>query len=280
VSVLKTRIIFGIALLSFAIGMLTLDHKTSASFGFGVLATIGLFFGMREIHRMLETIAPIPWKLPAQVAAVALVGAHLAQQERALAPGVPLDVIVIVGFLVAFLGGMLWRLPTREVLLGIALQTFAAAYILGLGTFVLRVRYLPEIGPAALLYLILASKGTDMFAFFTGRFLGKTKLIPWISPGKTVAGFVGGLLGAVGISLAFVRWSPLSGVFGWAGAVPMGIIIGLSSVVGDLVESLIKRGAAVKDSGGLVPEFGGVLDIIDCILYVAPILYLAMTILR
>jgi phosphatidate cytidylyltransferase len=132
-----------------------------------------------------------------------------------------------------------------------------------------------NIGYAAILYLVLAAKGTDMFAFFAGRFLGKRKLIPWISPGKTWAGGVGGLAGCVGITYAFLTYSDLGRVFNWRAALPLGIIVGLSAMAGDLVESLLKRSTAVKDSGGLVPEFGGVLDIIDCILFAAPTIYVA-----
>jgi phosphatidate cytidylyltransferase len=115
-----------------------------------------------------------------------------------------------------------------------------------------------------------------MFAFFTGRFLGKRKLIPWISPGKTWAGGLGGLAGAVLITAAFARWSSLGQVIGWSAVLPVGILMGASATAGDLVESLLKRSSAVKDSGGLVPEFGGVLDIIDCILFVAPTIYLTV----
>ena len=133
-----------------------------------------------------------------------------------------------------------------------------------------------SVGYAAVLYMVLVAKGTDMFAFFTGRFLGKRKMIPWISPGKTWAGGVGGVAGAVLITAAFVQWSSLGRIFGWSMVVPLGILMAVVASAGDLVESLVKRSAAVKDSGGLVPEFGGVLDIIDCILFAAPAVYFAV----
>jgi phosphatidate cytidylyltransferase len=113
-----------------------------------------------------------------------------------------------------------------------------------------------------------------VFAFFTGRFLGKRKLIPKVSPGKTWAGAVGGLLGCVAITCLFSVCSDLGRVFPWTLAPVWGILVGISAQAGDLVESLLKRCAQVKDAGRLVPEFGGVLDIIDSILFCAPVIYL------
>src|SRR5690606_24094247 len=122
----------------------------------------------------------------------------------------------------------------------------------------MRVRYLdellpaalrleaPDVGAAALLFAILAAKGTDIVAFFTGRALGRRKLIPHISPGKTVAGGVGALVAGAVITAAFALLTDLRVVFPWWACAPLGILIGVTAMVGDLVESLIKRSTAVK----------------------------------
>jgi phosphatidate cytidylyltransferase len=281
-AVLFRRILFGAILLVISCGLLYLDWVTRRSFGIGAMVAYSMVFGLRELYRMLETIAPVPWKLPAYVTGFLVVAAQVAQHEF---PGVvrfqgSLGDALIVAFVLVFLAAQLRFEPTRERLLSIVLLLFGVLYVMVLGSYVLKVRYLDDlglganVGYAAILYLVLAAKGTDMFAFFSGRYLGRRKLIPWISPGKTWAGAVGGLLGAVFITVSFALYSDLSRVTDWRAAVPSGIIMGLSSMIGDLVESLIKRSSAVKDSGGLVPEFGGVLDIIDSILFVAPTIYL------
>jgi len=114
-------------------------------------------------------------------------------------------------------------------------------------------------------------KFTDIGAFFGGRAFGKTKLIPWLSPGKTWEGLIFGLLTAGIIGAVSARWlpnvHPIKG-FGF------GVIIGGIGQLGDLLESLMKRDAEVKDSGKLVPGFGGILDIIDSPLVAAPFAYL------
>ena len=111
----------------------------------------------------------------------------------------------------------------------------------------------------------------DTGAYFTGKKLGKQKLSPNISPGKTVEGTIGGLVVSVIAAYIFniLFSSPLS--FGWV--IIFGISIGLAAVFGDLVESSIKRGGGVKDSGGIVPGHGGVLDRFDSFFFVFPVSY-------
>ncbi|OZI43537.1 phosphatidate cytidylyltransferase [Bordetella genomosp. 5] len=116
----------------------------------------------------------------------------------------------------------------------------------------------------------------DIAAYFAGRAFGKRKLAPKVSPGKTIAGAVAGVGGAV-------LWIVISGQYqgtyaadlfargSWLLALPAGVILGVVSIVGDLFESLLKRRAGVKDSSALLPGHGGVYDRIDAILPVAPI---------
>jgi phosphatidate cytidylyltransferase len=131
--------------------------------------------------------------------------------------------------------------------------------------------------------LIVATKCGDTAAYFTGRFFGKTKLSPLISPGKTRAGAVGALCGAAAGSWGWIEWG--SGWIGsvrpgaWHWAVLFGLIVGLTGLVGDLAESLLKRDLGAKDSAPLLPGFGGLLDLLDSVIFAGPVAYLLWLIL-
>jgi phosphatidate cytidylyltransferase len=123
--------------------------------------------------------------------------------------------------------------------------------------------------------ILVVVKSTDIGAYFGGRALGKHKLIPWLSPGKTWEGLVCGLLTAGLIGSLFSRWinPPSYHLIWWKGLI-FGIVIGGIGQLGDLLESLMKRDAEVKDSSKLIPGFGGILDITDSPLLAAPFAYL------
>lgn len=121
-------------------------------------------------------------------------------------------------------------------------------------------------------YLWLAFVGTwasDTFAYFVGTYLGKHKLCPMISPGKTIEGALGGMVGSIiGImSLGIIFKFPVHH------SIIMGILVGIVAPVGDLVESAMKRFAGVKDSGQILPGHGGILDRFDSILFAVPAIY-------
>lgn len=123
------------------------------------------------------------------------------------------------------------------------------------------------------LVLLLITKSCDIGAFFTGITLGRRKLIPWLSPGKTWEGLIGGVLLATLLGLLAARYShlnPLDPPFAlWEGAL-LGAVLALVGQAGDLIESLFKRDAGVKDSSTAIPGFGGLLDVIDSPLLAAP----------
>ena len=137
----------------------------------------------------------------------------------------------------------------------------------------------PTVGPTGFLlamYLIVVVKVTDIGAFFTGKAIGRHKLFPRISPAKTWEGFFGGVAVAVAGSLVFchaVHYHFGKVVLAPHDAVCMGVILALAAVAGDLFESLLKRASGMKDSSAVVPGMGGVLDVIDSLLFGAPVLY-------
>ena len=180
-----------------------------------------------------------------------------------------------------FLGCLFRRDQSRslEKLTG----TFCAvAYAPGLMQFLLLILVLgrgPTHGDGRMLlfYGILVIKFTDIGAYFTGSAFGKHKLIPRISPAKTWEGVFGGICASTAVSLIYFALfkQTISGmVFGWGDAVILGVLLGVAGILGDLVESMLKRGADIKDSGHWIKGMGGLLDVLDSLLFAFPVLYL------
>lgn len=153
-----------------------------------------------------------------------------------------------------------------------AVTMFALIYIGAMPGFFLAIRRWHSAWVVAA--VILITKACDIGAYAAGRLFGRRKLIPWLSPGKTWEGLFVGILTAGAVGVAFSPWInvPTYQLFWWKGAI-FGMIIGGIGQLGDLLESMMKRDAEVKDSGTLVPGFGGILDIIDSPLLAAPFAY-------
>ncbi len=137
-------------------------------------------------------------------------------------------------------------------------------------------------GTLAVLLFVAVVKCTDIGAYFTGLAIGKTKLIPAISPGKTVEGLAGGFVLAIVVSVLLVNYLPWpvaasgSPRIGTFQAVLFGAVIAMLGQLGDLVESIFKRDASSKDSGQVIPAFGGILDLLDSPTFAAPMAYLLL----
>jgi phosphatidate cytidylyltransferase len=166
----------------------------------------------------------------------------------------------------------------------VAVTTFGVIYTGGTLAFGYAIRYHRyAIGAAAGLALIalplVLTWGTDIAAYFVGRAFGKRKLIPAVSPGKTVAGAIGGLVAAVLLAWAWEAFvlRPVAQLgLRLRDVVLFGVIVSIAAQVGDLAESLLKREAGVKDSSHLIPGHGGVLDRFDSLLFVLPVAYLLL----
>jgi phosphatidate cytidylyltransferase len=130
-------------------------------------------------------------------------------------------------------------------------------------------------GKYFLLYFILVTKISDSGAYAVGSLIGKHKMIPRISPGKTWEGFGGAIAASVIASVVFAHFTAAHLVgMTLMHAIILGVILGVAAVVGDLIESLFKREAGAKDSGSFFPGIGGILDLLDSLLFNAPIMYL------
>ena len=163
-------------------------------------------------------------------------------------------------------------------LLAISTTLFGLMYVPWLLNFIQAINFFPGIGGDGkfyVLYFILVTKFSDTGAYTVGSLIGRHKMIPRVSPNKTWEGFGGAILGSVLASLVFAHFAQehLAGMT-VVHAVILGVLLGAAAVVGDLIESLFKREAGVKDSGRFFPGIGGILDLLDSLLFNAPIMYL------
>ena len=167
-------------------------------------------------------------------------------------------------------------------LVAIAMTLFGLMYVPWLLNFIQKISFFPfppgsppDAGKYFLLYFILITKFSDMGAYAVGSLIGRHKMIPRISPGKTWEGFGGAIVVSTAASLLFVHLfdTKMTGMNSFH-AVILGVVLSVAAVIGDLIESLFKREAGVKDSGRLFPGIGGILDLVDSLLFNAPLMYL------
>jgi phosphatidate cytidylyltransferase len=180
------------------------------------------------------------------------------------------------------------RDPIRgiESLQAIAATLFGYVYIVFLFNFTARVTFLipstnevngmvGSSGAFLLLWLLAVTKFTDMGAYIVGSMVGRHKMIPHVSPGKTWEGFGGALLFSQLAACGLYALFPVQLAFfkEWGHVVLLGFILAVLAVIGDLAESVVKRALSAKDSGKMLPGIGGSLDLIDSICFTAPALY-------
>jgi phosphatidate cytidylyltransferase len=176
-----------------------------------------------------------------------------------------------------------FRSPVNRVLADTAYSVFGLMYI-GLSMATLYLLSTQENGPSLLLFLLFTVWAGDIAALYIGRAFGRRKLAPTISPNKTWEGSLASIAGSILITVLLVWVSTLlvARSFDWLSYpgpllhwIILAILVNIGAQLGDLVESAIKRGAGVKDSGRLLPGHGGVLDRIDALLLAAPVLWYA-----
>jgi len=185
--------------------------------------------------------------------------------------------------LLVILSAVIWVRGTHGHPLGAAAVTVTGVlYTGGLLSFGYALREYPyaignRAGTVLVAFPLVLTWASDIGAYFVGRAIGGRKLIPAVSPGKTVSGALGGLVTTIVVSSLYVRFAlgPLASLtMTVPAALLFGAIISVSAQIGDLVESLLKREANVKDSSRLIPGHGGLLDRLDSLLFVLPVAYL------
>jgi phosphatidate cytidylyltransferase len=160
----------------------------------------------------------------------------------------------------------------------IAGTILAVAYVGLLGSFMIQMRWFEgrHQGIIALVFLVATAKGADTGAYTLGRIAGRHKLWPKLSPHKTIEGAVGGLVFGVVAALvvaAIARLANGVATLDWPVAVGYGLVVGAVAQLGDLMESMIKRDCERKDASTTVPGFGGVLDVLDSLMFAGPVAY-------
>lgn len=282
---LRWRLSLGTLLIAAMVGLCWLDHR-AAEPGAWLLpvATVLTILASGEVLHLAASagMRPVAWVV--YCGNLLLLAANWVPQllcesaERIGACQESSNCLLLalgVGILLAFVGEMARYRRPEGVLANLAAAVFALVYVGLMFGFLVQLRLGWGIG--ALASLIIVVKMGDTGAYTVGRLVGRHKMAPVLSPGKTIEGACGAMAFAALASWATFEWLvPLTLAEGtptivWWRAVLYGLLVGGAGMFGDLAESLLKRAAGCKDSSRWMPGFGGVLDILDSILLAAPV---------
>ena len=258
--------------------------------GYWVLGTVVVItvLGIRELYQLLEAKGAEPlWGFGLAAGALLPIVGYFGNEYHAT--------ILMTASLLAFMVVQVGKAQISQALASISGTFFGVFYVGWLLTHAVTLRnfqrvvgskwgsdaaalYDPDAGAFFLIFCLSAVVLCDAGAYFAGRAWGRRKLAPKVSPGKTVEGALGGVvLGTLGALLCKgifdFLWPELSRSLSWAMAASFGFVLAIAGMIGDLVESLLKRDAAIKDAGRLLPGMGGILDRIDSALLAIPVMY-------
>src|SRR6058998_1338 len=250
---------------------------------FWLLISVFGMIGLWEFYGMLDHKALPNFKITGMLCgAIMLAGSFHYFSTIGPAGSYDFEVAVLLFFLLTmFARQMFARLRHDEPLQTMAYTLFGLLYVLWLFNFITKIVYLTPrasvgmvTGQFYVLYLIAVTKFSDMGAYLTGSAIGRHLMVPQISAKKTWEGFFGALGFALFCSLALFKLMPGHlAMLSWTNATILGLLLGFAAVIGDLAESIIKRSTGVKDSGNFLPGIGGALDLIDSLLFTAPLLF-------
>lgn len=278
---LKTRLWMGAVLVALAIGMLVGDEHFPPYFPFLFVFQLGLT--LVACHELVNLLGSqrVPQRTVCYLG-VATLGLSNWLLHYA-APSHAHFWLILIGILAGFLlltflyEMATFAAPGRSVE-RMALTWFILGYLGFLPCFFAQIRWLSEDHQANSVRLALAvfvPKCCDIGAYTAGRLFGRHKMTPVLSPKKTWEGAIGGLVTAVLVAVGVDRFGPapvLQQDYRWE--VGFGLSVGLAGMLGDLAESLLKRDCQIKDASSAVPGFGGVLDVVDALLFAAPVSFL------
>jgi phosphatidate cytidylyltransferase len=252
-------------------------------------SVIGSFFlvlflamgALREFYRIARARGVEPLYVSGMtLGALLILGMYLQEMNPTESVYSSLEVIIKAFGTCVLTGILIFRRdpPARLVETGVY-TVFGLVYVVWLLGYLIKVVFLFDPTQAAtgfyyVLYLIAITKFCDMGAYLVGTWIGKNPAFEWISPKKTLEGYGGAMLFAQIASVGgfLLAGNQLIGL-NLPAAIILGVVIGIAAIIGDLVESIIKRGSNMKDSGGTLPGIGGFLDLIDSLLFTAPLLY-------
>ena len=249
---------------------------------YALIGTVGMI-ALWEFYGMLDHKGLPNFKITAMISgAVMLVGSFYYFAKWGPARSYDFELAVLLFFLLTvFTRQMFESLRDDEPLRTMAYTLFGLLYVLWLYNFITKIVYVTPRAPDGtvtgqfyVFYCIAITKFSDMGAYLTGSLLGRHPLVPHISPKKTWEGFFGALAFSLLASIGLFALMPGHfSVLTWPHAIVLGLLLGFAAVIGDLAESIIKRSTGVKDSGNMLPGIGGALDLIDSLLFTAPLLF-------
>jgi len=235
---------------------------------FVTLAGAGILLGLYEYY----ALAKQGGQIQGMIAAVGILAAFYFERHELIAAII--GTLVIVELLVQLFSNA-DKEDFSHVVPEAGVRIFGVLYVVLLGGYIVALTVIqspiPKLPAKLLTLFFMIVFAGDTGAYFTGRKLGRRKLAPRVSPGKTIEGLFGGLAGNVIAALIAHFWFFPELKIEYA--IPLAIVMGLLGVVGDLCESMLKRGAKAKDAGKLIPGHGGLLDRLDSMLFNAPLLY-------
>lgn len=295
---LGVRLATGLSMVAILLGVLWLDESMAPWYPiFFVTAMVAAGAATLEMVSLLGATMTRPSANTAVAGSLAVVVANwLPHITEALGtrfgpgfrpqydPSAPVDALAwplwtfVAVLMFAFIGQSIQFRRPGSATATIAGTILAVAYVGLLGTFTIQARWLdgPYHGVVPLLFLVAVSKGADTGAYTLGRIAGRHKLWPRISPNKTIEGAVGGLIFGV-LAALIVATIVRNGLYAegltYLEAIGYGVVVGTAAQLGDLMESMVKRDGAQKDASSTLPGFGGVLDVLDSLLFAGPVAF-------
>ena len=259
-------------------------HKLLSDYVFAAFMVVLACVGLMEFYGLVEKRGLVCfkfWGISAGVLLMVVTSLHCTGQLGAFEQPASVndfETTVLVLFVLGLCVRQFVSQSNPAGILAISTTLFGLMYVPWLLNFIQKINFFPGLngnGKFYVLYFIIVTKFSDTGAYVVGSLIGRHKMIPRISPAKTWEGFGGAIIVATGASLGFAHLcadkmpglTPLH-------AVILGEILSSTAVIGDLIESLFKREAGVKDSGDFFPGIGGILDLLDSLLFNAPIMYL------
>lgn len=272
---MKTRILTAIVALPILIASIVLpSYYPDTVWIFVGIAVLALAAGLFEFYSLTKKLELKADASIAYLGAAALTVAFIFDAP-AKAPDLLLATLALFFILVLVSQTFRFQADFTKMLAGIGVTILGVLYVAFLGGFLISARLGFEshlyLSTHLLGYFFLVIMGADSGAYFAGKALGKHKLVPKISPGKTWEGLIGGLAAAAGFAALATYWFFPELPYKWS--VPLAMVMAAVSVLGDLAESAMKRGAGAKDAANILPGHGGLLDRLDSLLFNAPILY-------
>ncbi len=287
---LRWRLVSAAFLIGGLLFLLWLDYQRPAGIPPGAillpLALMASTLGVAELRRMLSNRGLAPHACETYVAvwlalgasALPIAGAGGRSIAALFEPLGPASLALAVAVILLFVGEMVRYREPGGVTLRIANGLLAAVYLGILPGYLVALRAYRDNawGLVALISMIVVVKLSDSGAYFTGRLFGRRPLARLLSPKKTIEGSMGGVLasvlGALAVGLYGIPWfipdAEVAPMWRWA---VYGFVLAITGMVGDLAESLVKRDMGQKDAGRILPGMGGVLDVLDSLLFGAPV---------